>query len=188
MADNRPGKDFAPTAETISAHGLGFIQIKLPANRRMHVWHPALPRRACFDHSQFHNHRFAFRSQVLIGRQVNQRADLVLHPPATHDVISHDGPRAASGGRESFVAGRVNVIRRAAEEYGPGESYLMPALEYHHTPNSGIVVTIMEKLVEGQIHACSVIERPHTFDQGFDRHQMSPAELWALVIEAFNHG
>lgn len=175
-------KDYAPTADAISAHGLGFMQIKLPANRRLHVWHPALPRRACFDHSGIHNHRFSFRSTVLIGHQLNQRADLIIHPEGTHD-----GPRSERGGRLSFVAGRVNVQLREIEEYGPGQSYLMPELEYHHTPNSGVVVTLMEKLSEGNIHACSVVERPHSFDQDFDRFQLPKAELWALAVEAFEH-
>lgn len=181
-------KDFTPTTETISAHGLGFIQVKLPANRRLHVWHPDLPRRACFGYSAIHNHRFAFRSTVLVGRQSNQRADLILHPEGSHDVISHDGPRSERGSRESFVAGRVNVQLRALEEYGPGESYVMPELEYHRTPNSGIVVTLMEKLSEGKIHACSVIERPHEFDQGFDRFQLSPRDLWDFVVVALALG
>lgn len=182
------GKDFTPTAETISAHGLGFVQVKLPANRRLHVWHPALPRRSCYDHSAIHNHRFSFRSTVLIGHQFNERADLILHPEGTHDVISHDGPRSVRGGRESFVAGRVNIRLRGVEEFRPGESYFMPELQYHHTPNSGVVVTLMEKLSEGVIHACSVIERPHHFDQDFDRHQLSTQRLWALVVEAFEFG
>ncbi len=177
-------RDFTPTAETISAHGLGFVQIKLPANRRMHVWHPALPRRACFDHSAIHNHRFSFRSTVLIGTQINQRVDLVLHPEGTHDVISHDGPRSDKGGRLSFVAGRANVRYRTEERYGPGETYVMPQLEYHHTPNSGVVVTLIEKLSEGEIHACSTIERPHKFDQDFDRFEWSPQQLWQVVLEA----
>lgn len=177
-------KDYTPTAETISAHGLGFVQVKLPANRRLHVWHPALPRRACFDYSAIHNHRFSFQSTIIIGKQLNQRADLIMHPDGTHDVISHDGPRSERGGRESYVAGRVNVRLRDLEEYGPGESYLMPELEYHRTPNSGIVVTMMEKLSEGTIHACSVVERPHVFDQGFDRFQWTPLQLWQVVLEA----
>lgn len=177
--------DFTPTSETVSAHGLGFIQVKLPAERRLHVWHPALPRRECYDHSAIHNHRFSFRSTVLVGTQLNQRADLIIHPEGTHDVISHDGPRSQRGGRLSFVAGRVNVRLRELETYGPGESYTMPELEYHHTPHGAVVITLMEKLSEGSIHANSVIARPHTFDQQFDRFQKSPAELWALVVEAF---
>lgn len=177
-------KDYTPTSETISAHGLGFVQIKLPANRRLHVWHPALPRRACFDHSAVHNHRFGFRSTVLVGRQLNQRVDLIFHPEGSHDVISHDGPRSEKGGRLSYVAGRVNLRLREVESYEAGESYTMPVFEYHHTPNSGVVVTLMEKLAEDTIHACTVIKRPHTFDQDFDRFAWSPSQLWQVVLEA----
>jgi hypothetical protein len=176
--------DYTPTKETISLHGLGFIQVKLPANRRLHVWHPDLPRRDCFLYSAIHNHRFGFRSTVLVGHQRNQRCDLVIHPKGTHDVITHDGPRSSKGGRESFVAGRVNVVVRDVESYLPGKSYEMRELEYHWTPNEGIVVTLMEKLQEGRIHASSVIERPHLFHQSFDRFQWSPERLWQCVVHA----
>jgi hypothetical protein len=179
-----PIVDFTPTAETISLHGLGFIQVKLPANRRLHVWHDSLPRRSCYQWSAIHNHRFSFRSTVLIGMQLNQRADLIIHPEGSHDVISHDGPRSDKGGRLSYVAGCVNVRLRNMESYYPGESYVMSELEYHHTPNSGTVVTLMEKLSEGSIHACSVVERPHTFNQDFDRFQWTPGQLWQIVTEA----
>lgn len=179
-------KDFTPTAETISLHGLGFIQVKLEANMRLHVWHPKLPRRLCFEHSAIHNHRFSFSSTVLKGVQSNVRADLVLHPEGTHSIISHDGPRSEKGGRLSFPVGICNVIERAEETYHPGESYVMPALQYHHTPNSGIVVTLMAKLDEGDIHANSVIRRPHEFDQGFDRFQFSVQDLWSIVVDAIS--
>lgn len=188
-------QDFTPTTETISLHGLGFIQVKLPANKRLHVWHPELPRRDCFEHSAIHNHRFSFRSTVLIGTQFNQRADLIIHPEGTHTVISHDGPRSERGGRLSFAAGRVNVRLREMEKYKAGESYIMPELEYHHTPQSfshgrrelvppRITVTLMEKLSEGAIHACSVIKNPHEFHQDFNRFQLSAEELWRFVVDA----
>jgi hypothetical protein len=69
-------KDFTPIAEQISVHGLGFIQVKLPNNQRLHVWHPDIPRRACYLHSAIHNHRFSFTSHVLIGTQVNRRYEV----------------------------------------------------------------------------------------------------------------
>lgn len=178
--------DYTPTAETISLHGLGFIQLKLPANKRLHVWHPDLPRRSCYAHSAIHNHRFSFESTVLKGVQVNRRWGLALHPHGSHDVISHDGPRSAKGGRESFVAARANIIADGYDEYEAGRTYVMPMLAYHDTPNSGIVVTLMTKLEEGRIHANSLIEHGHTFDQSFDRFQLTPAELWAFVVEALN--
>lgn len=181
-------KDFTPTAEQISLHGLGFIQVKLPANRRLHVWHPDLPRRSCFAWSAIHNHRFGFRSTVLIGQQVNRRYTVVADPVGSHDRISHDGPRGEKGGRLSYVAERVAVWAGRDESYGPGASYTMSPLEYHETPNSGIVVTLMEKLHEGTIHASSLIEHGREFDQSFDRFQLSADDLWAVVVDAMKHG
>jgi hypothetical protein len=181
-------KDFTPTSEQISLHGLGFIQVKLPANRRLHVWHPDLPRRSCYEWSAIHNHRFAFRSTVLIGEQVNQRVTVVPAQDGEYDRISHDGPRSEMGGRQSYVAERVTLWRGKAEFYGPGDSYVMQPLEYHETPNSGVVVTIMEKLREGFIHASSLIAHGRTFDQSFDRFQLSADELWAIVVDALKHG
>ncbi|MEL6876156.1 MAG: hypothetical protein AAGM33_11840, partial [Pseudomonadota bacterium] len=136
-------KDFTPTKETISLHGLGFIQIKLPENRRMHVWHPDLPRRDCFQFSAIHNHRFSFTSTVLKGQHRNQRVDLEIDDQGSHDIISHNGPRASSGGRISRVVGRTNIVPRPCENYSAGQSYETPAFEYHITPNAGIVITLV---------------------------------------------
>lgn len=185
-------KDFTPTQETISLHGLGFIQLKLPANRRLHVWHPDLPRRSCFAHSAIHNHRFSFRSTVLCGTQVNRRYNVIEggfeepFGPSTHDRISHDGPRSERGGRLSYVAGQARAAALPVEHYEPGDSYEMPMLQYHETPNDGIVVTLMEKLTEGTVHASTLIERGHEFNQDFDRFQLSPGRLWEFVVDALS--
>lgn len=181
-------KDFTPTAEKISLHGLGFIQIKLAGERRMHVWHPDLPRRSCYARSSIHNHRFSFKSTVIVGEQVNRLFLVEEDVAGSHDRISHDGPRSEKGGRLSYVAGRVSVRALDPECYGPGRSYVMPALEYHDTPNDGFVVTVMEKLSEGSIHASSLIEHGHEFDQSFDRFQLSDDELWAFVTDALRRG
>lgn len=181
--------DFAPTSEQISLHGLGFIQVKLPMNQRLHVWHPELPRRACFEHSAIHNHRFSFRSTVLVGVQANRRWQMQLDRDGEYTVISHNGPRSEKGGRLSYPVARANMVQvptngNMVALYGPGESYTMAELEYHDTPNDGIVVTLMEKLTEGKIHANSVIRHPHDFDYDFDRFQLSPARLWDFVLDA----
>jgi hypothetical protein len=182
-------KDFTPTVEQISLHGLGFIQVKLPANKRLHVWHPELPRRSCFAHSAIHNHRFSFRSTVLIGTQVNRLYLVADQADGGHDLISHDGPRSEKGGRLSYVAGRVEVQALADEVWSAGQTYYMPEQRYHETPNSGVVVTLMEKLTESTLgHACSLIEHGHTFDQSFDRFQLPPAALWEFVVIALKQG
>lgn len=177
-------KDFTPTKETISLHGLGFIQLVLPANQRMHVWHPDLPRRDCYEHSAIHNHRFSFMSRVLKGVQKNIRVDLELAREGTHAIISHNGPRSDKGGRLSYPVAECNVHERPAESYRPGEEYFMPMHEYHHTPNEGIVVTLMRKMEESSIHANSVIRKGVDFHYDFDRFQLSPERLFDFVVEA----
>ncbi|QEY15486.1 hypothetical protein D0C16_05555 [Cellvibrio sp. KY-GH-1] len=179
-------KDFTPTKETISLHGLGFIQLKLGGNQRLHVWHPDLPRRKCFDFSAIHNHRFSFTSRVLKGVQKNMRVDIELAKGGSHQVISHNGPRSERGGRASYPVAECNIYRRDAEEYCAGERYVMPAYEYHCTPCDGIVITLMQKHEEGQVHANSLIVSGVDFDYDFDRFQLSPAQLYEFVVDAFN--
>lgn len=177
-------KDFTPTKETISLHGLGFIQLVLPENQRLHVWHPDLPRRVCFEHSAIHNHRFSFSSRVLKGVQKNVRVDLELVRDGSHTIISHNGPRSSKGGRESYPVAECNVHEHAVESFAPGDEYVMPVHQYHYTPNSGIVVTVMRKLSESDIHANSVIRKGVDFHYDFDRLQLSPERLYAYVVEA----
>jgi hypothetical protein len=178
-------KDFTPTKETISLHGLGFIQLVLAGDQRLHVWHPGLPRRDCYEHSAVHNHRFSFTSRVLKGVQINVRADIEIVKDGTHQLISHNGPRSDKGGRLSFPVADCNVHYRPEERYGPGEEYLMPAFEYHHTPVGEIVITLMKKHESGFIHANSVCRKGVDFHYDFDRFQLSPDQLFGFVIEAF---
>jgi len=179
-------KDFTPTKESISLHGLGFIQLVLPANQRLHVWHPDLPRRHCYEHSSIHNHRFSFKSRVLIGVQKNVRVDLELVTEGAYDIISHNGPRSDKGGRLSYPVAVCNVHSRSIEEYKPGEEYFVPMHEYHYTPNSGVVVTLIQKVEESLIHANSLCRRGVEFHYDFDRFQLSPDQLFGYVLEALS--
>jgi len=103
----------------------------------------------------------------------------------SHVLISHNGPRSDKGGRESYPVADVNVYMRGVERYSAGDEYTMPALEYHHTPCSGIVITVIRKIQESAIHANSVCRRGVDFHYGFDRFQLSSAELFGIVKDAF---
>lgn len=62
----------------------------------------------------------------------------------------------------------------------------MPAYEYHHTPCDGIVVTVLKKHEELKIHANSVCRRGVDFHYDFDRFQLSPQKLFAIVMDALS--
>ncbi len=177
---------FEETAANISLHGLGFIQVKLGANQRLHVWHPDLPRRECFAESQVHDHRFGFTSTVLRGCLVNHvHAALKLEVDGrqleSHDVYVHEGDRLPTGNRPWLPDGRVWLTTVSTQVVHERQSYSMLPGVFHSTEPMGMVATIMAKrpaLVRG---ARTLVRMGTEPDVDFDRLQLSTREMWAVV-------
>jgi len=179
--------------DKITLHGLGFVQIQLEGNQRMHVWHPELPRRTCFQVSDIHDHRFTFQSQVLVGEQTNiqfehqhanQHADAGDNP-IYYVTYLHEGARTACGGRPWVPDGCITMTKEWRQTIKAGDSYLQPAYIYHRTQpgGNGKVATLMKKLSEGNHGAHSTCVHGFTPDVDFDRFQWSPAQLWEIVAD-----
>lgn len=174
-------KDLKETEEAISLHGLGFLQVKLQGKQRLHVWHPDLPRRRCFQSSAVHDHRFSFTSRVIIGTQINHIYDV---RPAegmgvnTHTLYKHEGARSRFGNRPWLPDGDVCIVHesRGMTETKAGEFYGMEKFVYHSTEpgGDGRVATIMQKRDEDRVKmahsSCIIGVEP---DVDFDRKQMS---------------
>lgn len=176
--------------DKITLHGLGFVQVQLQGNQRLHVWHPELPRRTCFEHSAIHNHRFDFESLILVGEQINiEYADLpsasACFKQETHELYLHEGARTARGGRPWVPNGRVEMLQTHKQVIAAGSKYRMRAYEFHRTePGSdGKVATIMKKGWEGTVGAKSSCVIGIEPDGDFDRFQWSPAKLWEVVAD-----
>ncbi|MBX3488886.1 hypothetical protein [Parvibaculum sp.] len=177
---------FEETAETITLHGLGFLQVKLGGGQRLHVWHPALPRRRCFQHSSIHDHRFSFESRVIVGTAINhlygaREAD--AGEPPTHIGYLHEGPRTAFGNRPWLPDLKLVVEKIGAMNVPAGAGYRMLAYRYHATEpgGDGRVATIMRKTGESMAGAHSLCEAGVTPDADFDRKQWLEDRLWAIV-------
>jgi len=182
---------FKETAETISLHGLGFLQVKLGGNQRLHVWHPGLPRRACFEHSAIHDHRFGFNSTVLVGMQVNDLYAVyepgVANVPdtlePTHQAYLHEGERSQFGNRPWIPRERVWVPHVNTELVEAGKTYRMLPHVFHATRagGDGRVATLMTKIEEtstGARSLCTIGVEP---DVDFDRRQLTEDEMWDVV-------
>jgi hypothetical protein len=184
---------FEETAETITLHGLGFLQIKLQGKQRLHVWHPDLPRRTCFRHSSIHDHRFSFVSRVLVGRQLNTiyRAKRSGMTDATHMSYLHEGARTAFGNRPWIADETLRLTTINEEVIRAGDSYSMDAYVYHSTEpgGDGRVATLMTKTWEGGGGAHSLCEVGHMPDVDFDRKQWPEERLWEIVRDVLGrHG
>lgn len=174
---------FEETEEAISLHGLGFLQIKLGGKQRLHVWHPDLPRRACFRDSAVHNHRFGFSSRVLVGVQINHNCRLVIGDP-THVAYKHEGPRSMYGNRPWIAGDQVCVAESGMNIVAAGEEYGMRPYDFHWTEpgGDGRVATLMTKLSEGDAGAHSLCKIGVQPDADFDRKQWPAERLWQVAF------
>lgn len=171
--------------DKITLHGLGFVQVQLEGNQRLHVWHPELPRRACFEHSAIHDHRFDSQSRVLVGHQRNIEFRCDPSPAGAYMLYLHEGARTACGGRPWIPDGRTHMVEINDVTIIAGLTYKQHAYHFHRTEpgGDGKVATIMQKLMEysrGAHSSCVLGVRP---DDEFDRFQWSPAQLWEIVAD-----
>ncbi|WP_346395926.1 hypothetical protein [Pseudomonas syringae] len=170
-------------SDKITLHGLGFVQVQLDGGQRLHVWHPELPRRTCFEQSAIHDHRFSFTSRVLVGEQRNIEFKAEADPLGEYMLYLHEGARTACGGRPWVPDGRVRMVKIYEETVMAGLTYAQTAYHYHRTEpqGDGKVATIMQKLGEYSrgAHSSCLIGTPP--DDQFDRYQWTPAQLWEVV-------
>jgi hypothetical protein len=179
--------NFEPTEDAITLHGLGFLQVRLERGQRLHVWHPDLPRRACFRHSQIHDHRFGFVSRVLVGEQINHVYRVVEGAP-THMSYLHEGKRTRFGNRPWLPDGEVRIERAYGGAVPPGGEYEMRPYDYHSTEpgGDGRVATLMTKTSEGARGAHSLCDLGIEPDADFDRKQWPTPRLWGVVCSVLN--
>jgi hypothetical protein len=176
--------------DKITLHGLGFIQVQLEGNQRLHVWHPDLPKRSCFEHSAIHDHRFSFISSVLVGTQINHAYKCIKDVDGEYDLYLHEGKRMAGGGRPWDLDGRANLILSRTTHIHAGSAYDTDAYEYHRTEagGDGKVATIMIKTWEGKDGAHSTCLHGVSPDTDFDRYQWTPSKLWEIVSDVLLSG
>ncbi len=182
-------------SQKVSLHGLGFLQIQLTDQLRIHVWHPDLPRRRCFKHSSAHNHRFGFESTVLAGIIVNH----IMAPITTTGInkdeqyylYKHDGPRGSHGNRAWMIdeSGPWRFVHVSATSYVAGQKYPMLPYVYHETaiPGGGKAATLMHKTEEHKTPAHSACRVGVEPDETFDRFQMTNDDMWAIVRDVLGN-
>ena len=166
-------------SKKVSLHGLGFLQVQLSDQLRIHVWHPDLPRRLCFEHSSVHNHRFGFQSTVLAGSVLNH----VVAPILVAGIDKGDQYYLYEHPWFPATGGPWRFVHVSSMSYEAGQSYSMLPYVYHETAivGHGRAATLMRKTEEHEApahSACRVGVRP---DEAFDRFQMSDDDMWAVV-------
>jgi len=166
------------------AHGNGFIQVPLPDDKRLHVWHPKCPRQKVY--TGIHDHRFGFKSEILRGILVNQ-----TWATDYGNVYEIYRPGRESEGENPWqlyrAKGKACRLHRGYEHaWSAGETYYLdPGIVHDSIPSTPIVVTLMRKLEEWKdynpIVLCLAGQEP---DNSFRRDLWYPEALWILVKDA----
>jgi len=159
--------------------GLGFIQMKLEANLRIHVWHPSL--QPITGEEEVHNHRYDFHSTVLAGCLVHETWSFEGHASGRFEMVEVSCKPDAPADPVSLGTG---TMRRTGRYVLPaGSSYFFTQREFHRTIATSAAVTLLERdtiltdnaLVLRPLDAPSVCPFSKTVDED---------QLWKLIDEA----
>ncbi len=170
-------------------NGVGFAQIYLAPEVRLHIWHPDLPT----EPEAFgcrHSHRFDFQSAVLLGSITN----IFLEP--IDDGLAHgyfdifEVQPAHLGSQEPAIVTRgVDVRITAIEVTHAGGGYDFPKGVYHESHGNGITATVMKKLNQEDAWAGILAPRGQPPKHGMAEEKITKDALVHLcvgVIEKFD--
>lgn len=97
--------------------GLGFIQLKMDENNRFHFWHPELPTNSVYEH-EWHDHRYDFKSSVIVGSITNELASWRSNPSGDHAIWE-----VCCAGNGATYKGEVDLIPVGSFTTHAGDSY-----------------------------------------------------------------
>lgn len=102
-----------------SFFGLGFIQFKIDERKRLHLWHPEfLELTGGVYDDEWHDHRYPFQSQVLVGSITNQ---LAAHVDASNG--EYEVWEVCCEGNGADRAGNAHLFEVGTFITGVGETY-----------------------------------------------------------------
>jgi hypothetical protein len=171
--------------KTAHYFGLGFIQIKLDATWRLHVWVPEWPTIPGAE-SELHDHRYDFDSQVLCGAL---RHDLYAAGPTHAHAQPGDAERLdvtcqPGQAHDPVPLGHVRPIPIGTFTVPAGGHYRLTASAFHRSTPLGPTVTLVRR-GPVQKELATVLRPPGAaFTCPFS---LSPDETacWAKVAEVF---
>lgn len=177
--------------------GVGFAQVYLSEDVRLHLWHPDLPT----EPESFgcrHDHRFDFTSTVLLGAVTN--IFLSMEPGARYIAGSGDqkvegyGPfdewevmPAHLGSAEPAIRRRgVDVKIDGIQLLKAGETYSFPKRRYHESRGHGVALTVMKKFNQEDSWAGILAPKGQPPVHGMAGPQVSKDTLVGLLLAAID--
>ncbi|HEY9713851.1 MAG TPA: hypothetical protein V6C72_10300 [Chroococcales cyanobacterium] len=126
-------------------HPNGFIQLKLTNDRRMHFWHPEIPRQKVG--SPIHDHIFDMASVILLGTLFHR--EVHIQPDRDGYYVIWEAVPVRDTETELVSTGeRVRADHGPEQELKPGDHYFFEAFCFHLTRDAVPAVSIIRKRQE----------------------------------------
>lgn len=153
---------------------------------RAHVWHPSLIKAGIEESGLCHDHRFAMRSSVLVGKII--QTDFHLEPDTDgnwetlHVLHAREAmERGGSFHHDPMPTG--DYFRRVPTVYtiGKGNGYTFDKFAFHETHAEGITITLVEKSAQEDVNARILAPRGMPVVHAFTETQSSTEFAGALA-------
>lgn len=120
--------------------GLGFIQLKLDGDTRLHFWHPELT--ADTSEEELHDHRYTFDSHILVGEITHEEWFLEADPAGDHEIVLVSCKPGQEADPEPV--GRGYLRRGGSYTMAAGSQYVFPETGFHRI-RATKAVTFLER-------------------------------------------
>ncbi len=128
----------------IRFHGNGFIQVYLNSVTRLHIWTSRLQEYERVQNARIHDHRFWFKSRVLLGKLWHKTYVVEKNNTGKHGLYQTS---AHSKVAPLEKIGRCDVVQAGIESYLPGEEYEFGGPgDFHESGALRTTVTVMTKI------------------------------------------
>jgi hypothetical protein len=163
--------------ERLYFFGLGFIQIKINDQYRVHVYTDKIPGTA--SQEEIHNHRYGFTSQVLKGTLEQQTFAVTIDRKGEFLMTQET---CKPGPKPEFPKLPCSVVKTGFQSFAAGSSYHVPHDTFHQVFSKD-AVTLLNRGSYKKEHADVVFHKDGEPMCPFS-YKISDERLWEIIEEA----
>lgn len=173
--------DLKKNHQMIHFFGLGFVQLKIDDNLRLHFYHPELL--SIIDPEDVHNHRYDFISMIMAGTLTNSFFEVINNTNGLY-TISDESCNINKKDIENNIILNCDLIEKDTIKHKEGDSYICLSHQFH-TVKTDFAIT---RLYRGPIVSefAKVVRKNNSLNVCPFSKQISKEDCWDIVYDCIN--
>jgi hypothetical protein len=161
--------------------GLGFIQLKINHQERIHFWHPSLTHTS--DEEEIHDHRYNFKSTILRGKLNNEIFSYKSNPNGIYSLMEVSCNKEKEGDPKFISNVDINLI--SSFDVIEGQSYYLGSDAFHKTKTNGCISLLNRDLITKDL-ANVIMLNNKELTCPFSI-KLSEKNIWELIDDLINN-